>query len=97
MLEARDELAVIRDAKDIAGLSDRLAEIGVAHVVPESLGGIEATARILRDGIVVSEGPLEGQFFVLSGLTVEDIASAAPLLEVVYEKSERSLRYRGQP
>ena len=63
VLEEGEEVKVMVNAKNISDLSSKLAMVGVAHVLPESLGGIEATARLLREGVIVPEGPLAGQKF----------------------------------
>ena len=93
VLESGEEAKVEQNAKNIARISERLAAIGVAHVLPESLGGIEATARLLREGVIVPEGPMQGQTFSLSGLTDEEITKAAVRLRIVYDESELSLEY----
>ena len=95
VLERGDEVKVEQNAKSIARLSERLAAIGVAHVLPDSLGGIEATVRLLREGVIVPEGPMQGQKFTLNGISDEEIAKAAPRLQIVYDESELNLEYRG--
>ncbi|MGK0184955.1 MAG: prepilin-type N-terminal cleavage/methylation domain-containing protein [Verrucomicrobiales bacterium] len=94
VLEEGEEVKVMVNAKNIAELSSRLAMVGVAHVLPESLGGIEATARLLREGVVVPEGPLAGQKFKMNGLTDVEITKAADKLEIVYAERELNLRIK---
>ena len=77
-----------KNAQEIARISTALASIGVAHVMPESLGGVEATARLIREGVVVPEGPFQGQEFKLASLSDEDITGAAEYLEIVYDLNE---------
>ena len=80
-----------KNANELANMSTALASIGVAHVIPDSLGGVEATARLFRDGIVVPDGAYAGQEFQLSGLNEESIAGAARYLEIVYDLRELRL------
>ena len=83
-----------RNAQQIAWMSDKLASIGVAHVLPESLGGIEATARLLREGVIVPEGPFDGESFRVSGLTDEEIHNASDYLELIYHSEELRIAYK---
>ena len=93
VLEQGNEAKVEQNAKNIARLSERLAAIGVAHVLPESLGGIEATVRLLREGVIVPEGPMQGQRFTLNGISDEEITKASLRLKIVYDESELNLEY----
>ncbi len=77
-----------RNAQQLASMSTALASIGVAHVMPESLGGVEATARLLREGVIVPEGPFEGQTFKLGSLSDTDINGASNYLDIVYDLTE---------
>ena len=77
-----------KNAQQLASVSTALASIGVAHVMPESLGGVEATARLIREGVVVPEGPFQGQEFKLASLSDEDINGASEYLEIVYDLNE---------
>ena len=74
-----------RNAQQVAGLSHILASLGMEHVVPVSLGGKEATCRIIKTGIVVSEGPMEGEFIGMPGLGDEEIPLATVYLDILYE------------
>jgi prepilin-type N-terminal cleavage/methylation domain-containing protein len=94
VLEKGEEAKVTQNAKNIAALSSNLAAIGVAHVLPDSLGGIEATARLLREGVTVPEGPLAGQMFRMNGLTDEEITKAADKLRIVYAENELNLQLK---
>ena len=77
-----------KNAQQLASVSTALASVGVAHVMPESLGGVEATARLIREGIIVPEGPFQGQEFKLASLSDEDITGASEYLEIVYDLHE---------
>ena len=90
---ARDQ----KNAQQLASVSTALASIGVAHVMPESLGGVEATARLIREGVVVPEGPYQGEEFRLASLSDEDIAGAAEYLELKYHLNEISLVLNLEP
>ncbi|MGK0190308.1 MAG: prepilin-type N-terminal cleavage/methylation domain-containing protein [Verrucomicrobiales bacterium] len=97
VLERADEAKTLKNAKEIAGMSSSLSSIGVAHVLPESLGGVKATARMLSVGVVVPEGPMQGQRFQLSGLTDEEIDKAEPYLDISYNEEELALSFIGKP
>lgn len=73
------------NAKNIERMSASLASLGVAHVIPDSMGGVEATARLLREGVKVPEGPMKDEIFILSGMDDEDIEDAGKLLRVQYD------------
>lgn len=88
-----NKTAALSNAQRIASTSSALASMGVAHVLPDSLGGVEATARLLREGVTVSEGIFAGQFFVVTGMTDDDILAAAAYLETVYDFAEVRLVY----
>ncbi len=83
--------AAIQNAKGISQMSATLAALGVAHVIPDSMGGVEATARLLREGVIVPEGPMAGEKFVLAGLDDDDIAYIATYLYVQYDTKELRL------
>jgi hypothetical protein len=83
--------AAIQNAKGISQMSAALAALGVAHVIPDSMGGVEATARLLREGVIVPEGPMAGEKFVLAGLNDDDIAYIATYLYVQYDAKELRL------
>lgn len=82
------------NAQRIASISSSLASMGVAHVLPDSLGGVEATSRLLREGVTVPEGVFAGQFFVIGGLSDNEITEAASHLEIVYDFAEIRLAYK---
>jgi prepilin-type N-terminal cleavage/methylation domain-containing protein len=84
-----------RNAQNIAQISSALGAIGVAHVLPDSLGGAEATARLLREGVTVDRGAFKGQFFIIASLTDEEITYASKYLNIVYDPSEIRLEYAG--
>lgn len=88
-----------RNAQQIVNLSTAINGLGIAHVLPDSLGGVEATARLLREGITVQEGPVAGERIALAGLTDPEITKASEFLEVVYLSDRIVLRFlpEGQP
>lgn len=88
-----DETKAKANAQRIASTSSALASMGVAHVLPDSLGGVEATARLLREGVTVPDGIFAGQFFVLPNLTDDEITNASPYLEIIYDFAEVRLVY----
>jgi hypothetical protein len=67
------------------------AALGGAHVIPDSMGGVETTACLLREGGIVPEGPMAGEKFVLAGLNHDDIAYIATSLYVQYDAKELRL------
>jgi len=75
-------------------MSGALAALGVAHVIPDSMGGVAATARLLREGVIVPEGPMAGEKFVLSGLRDDEIDSISVYLYVQYDRKELRLIFR---
>lgn len=84
----------IQNAKSISQMSSALAALGVAHVIPDSMGGVEATARLLREGVIVPEGPMAGEKFVLTGLNDDEIEQVASYLYVQYDRKELRLIFR---
>lgn len=86
--------AASQNAKQIESLSHALAGLGVAHVIPDSMGGVEATVRLLREGVIVSEGPMAGERLILSGMRDSDIEEVARYLLVEYDQFELRLVYR---
>lgn len=82
-----------RNAQQVASLSRAVAALGIAHVLPEALGGAAATARLLREGVVVPSGPMHGERIALPGLGDEEIDAAAPYLKVVFEGGELALEF----
>jgi hypothetical protein len=92
--DAAKETAAIQNAKNIQQMSGALAALGVAHVMPDSMGGVAATARLLREGVIVPEGPMAGEKFVLSGLRDDEIDSISEYLYVEYDRRELRLIFR---
>ena len=84
----------IQNAKSISQMSGALAALGVAHVIPDSMGGVEATARLLREGVIVPEGPMAGEKFVLTGLNDDEIEQVAYYLYVQYDRRELRLIFQ---
>lgn len=92
--ESAKEAAAIQNAKNIQQMSGALAALGVAHVIPDSMGGVAATARLLREGVIVPEGPMAGEKFVLSGLRDDEIDEISVYLFVQYDRRELRLIFR---
>ena len=72
------------NARGLATISTSLSVLGVEHVIPLSLGGKEATCRLLKKGIVVSEGPMLGVYYGMPGLKHDEIPLAAEYLDITY-------------
>ncbi len=87
--EARDRA----NAQNIATVSASLAAVGAIHVFPPSMGGKEATIKLLREGITVSEGPFAGQKMVVDALSNEEIEKAMRFLEIAIDSTELRLVY----
>ncbi len=84
----------VQNAKSISQMSGALAALGVAHVIPDSMGGVPATARLLREGVIVPEGPMAGEKFVLTGLNDDEIDFVAEFLYVQYDRTELRLIFK---
>ena len=93
IFESSTDAKARMNARNLESMSADLAALGVAHVIPDSLGGIEATARLIRTGVIVPEGPMSGALFRMAALSDEDIAEMAKYLSVVYHKYELSIQY----
>ena len=89
--------ASMQNAKNVSQLSEALAAFGVAHVIPDSMRGVEATARLMREGIVVPEGPMAGEKFVLSGMRDDEIADVARYLRIRYGEKDLQLVFQQVP
>lgn len=85
--DSAKKAAATQNAKNVAQMSEALAALGVAHVIPDSMGGAEATARLLREGVVVPEGPMAGERFILSGMREKEIEETAAYLKIEYGDS----------
>jgi len=82
-----------QNAKLVEQMSKALGAFGVAHVIPDSMGGVEATARLLREGITVPDGPMAGERFILSGMRDSDIEEIAQFLQIRYEENYLRLMF----
>ncbi|RFC48493.1 MAG: hypothetical protein DVB23_000556 [Verrucomicrobia bacterium] len=91
--ESASKSASQRNAQAIASISSSLAAVGEEHVLPDSLGGAEATALLLREGVVVSKGPFAGQFFSTGHMSDQDLQYAVRHLKIVYDASQVRLAY----
>ena len=91
---AAKRMAAIQNAKNISQMSQALAALGVAHVIPDSMGGVAATARLLREGVIVPEGPMAGEKFVMAGLLDDDIDEISAYLYVQYDQRELRVVFR---
>ncbi|MCB1236008.1 MAG: hypothetical protein KDM91_13140 [Verrucomicrobiae bacterium] len=85
-----------KNAKEIASMSAELAALGVAHVIPDSMGGVGATIRLLREGIIVPSGPMAGSPFRMPHLADDEVEDIEKYLNIVYDYSELRLVY-GDP
>ncbi|MEM7602157.1 MAG: type II secretion system protein [Verrucomicrobiota bacterium] len=91
--DSAKKAAATQNAKNIAQMSEALAALGVAHVIPDSMGGAEATARLFREGVIVPEGPMAGERFILSGMREKEIEETAEYLKVEYDRTHLRLVY----
>lgn len=91
--EAGAKAKAQRNAQTIAAVSSALASTGEAHVLPESLGGALATAMILREGVVVSQGAFSGQLFTIGGMNDEELERAVDYLKIIYDLAEVRMVY----
>ncbi len=97
LFEASTEAKDRQNAKNLSSMSAILASLGVAHVIPDSLGGVKATARLIREGVIVSEGPMAGEQFIMAALHDEDIVGLSRFLKVKYGVTELSLVFSDLP
>ena len=89
--ESAKKAAATQNAKMVASMSEALAALGVAHVIPDSMGGAEATARLLREGVIVPEGPFAGERFILSGMRDGEIEEIAEYLSIQHDETQLGL------
>lgn len=92
--EIARKTTAIQNAKSLSQMSGALAALGVAHVIPDSMGGVAATARLLREGVIVPEGPMAGERFVLTGLNDDEIDYVAQYLYIQYDNKELRLIFQ---
>ena len=97
LADAANDTVSKRNAQNLSSLSQTLAAFGMEHVIPESLGGVEATCRLIRNGIVVSEGPMTGTNVALPGLSDERIPEAAVYLETTVMGFVLRMVYNNEP
>lgn len=83
--DAAERSVAKRNAQSLASLSASIAAMGAEHVLPESLGGTEATCRLLRKGVTFTDGLSAGQYYGMPGLPEHEIPFAAVYLEIGYE------------
>ncbi len=86
-----------RDAQHAVTVSSDLSSIGVAHVLPVSLGGVEATTRLLRRGVVVPDGPYKGKVFTVGQMSDESIEAASVYMDILFATTELRLQYVPNP
>lgn len=84
----------IQNAKSLSQMSGALAALGVAHVIPDSMGGVPATARLLREGVIVPEGPMAGERFVMMGMNDDEIEYVSEFLYIQYDNKELRLIFQ---
>ena len=80
-----DATAAKKNAQNMGSVSASLSGLGIAHVIPESLGGTEATCRLIRHGIQIPDGPMQGTHFSVAGVSDDDIPSVAVYLDISYK------------
>jgi prepilin-type N-terminal cleavage/methylation domain-containing protein len=83
-----------RNAQMTAEVSGNLTALNVAHVLPESLGGVEATTRLLQAGIKISDGPMAGTYMGMPGLQEKDIQPTSRFLGIVFDEKLLRLEYK---
>lgn len=86
--------AAERNAQTIAMISSSLAAAGEEHVLPDSLGGAEATVMLLREGVEVTQGSFSGQIFSTGQMSDKEIEYAVKHLRVVYDADQVRLAYQ---
>lgn len=84
------------NAQRVSDVSATLAGMGVAHVIPESMGGVEATIRLLGEGVTVSHELMTESVYSVPNLSPEEIALASEYLEIIYDTEELRLVYLGE-
>lgn len=89
--ESSKKASALANAQNVAKLSAALSSFGVAHVIPDSMGGVEATARLLREGVVITEGPMTGEKMSLDALDDPAITELSEYLDIQYGESELML------
>ena len=92
---AATESKAKRNAMQAATISADLSAAGVEHVLPESLGGAEATTRLLSRGITVPDGAFAGMYFGIS-IADDEIAPAAAYLEILLLHSVLRMVYKDE-
>ncbi|MDF1754987.1 MAG: type II secretion system protein [Verrucomicrobiales bacterium] len=88
--------AAKRNAQEAASLSAIADAAGIAHVVPELAGGVEATLAILADGISSPSEtgiPIELKLY----LSDQEITAAAKFLKLRYLDSGIRMEYNNNP
>ena len=90
-----EKVVITNNAIEADTVSTGLAVEGVAHVLPESLGGKEGTLRFMKVGITVQR---EGRqtTYGLPSLPEKHITPVAQLVEPVFDTAEVRLDYRGE-
>lgn len=93
LISSGKENVAKKNAQSTVNVSSQLSTLGVAHVLPESLGGTEATSRLLRVGIVVPEGPYQGKRFTIGEVSDEDIEASAIFMKILFNDDVLQLSY----
>lgn len=83
------------DAREIASVSASLSGIGVAHVFPKGMGGVEATIRLLREAVATSEKDLNEKIHRIVALSDEQARQAAEHLKIISVADDFRLVYIG--
>lgn len=84
------------NAQNIARVSSTLAGLGVAHVIPQSMGGVEATVRLLREGVTVTHELFENSVYSVPNLSDDEVTATAEYLDIIYDTEELRLIYTGE-
>ena len=82
-----------RNAQMAAEVSNNLVSLDVAHVLPESLGGAEATIRLLKQGFKIEDGSLDGMTIGLQNIPDSEVKPASTYLGVVFDEQSLRLEY----
>ena len=82
-----------RNAQQTAQISSNLSSLDVVHVLPESLGGAEATTRLIKQGLHIEDGSMDGVYLGFPNLGESEVQPASEYLEVVFDGTSLRLEY----
>lgn len=92
---AASESKAKRNATEAARMSAALSAAGVEHVLPDTLGGAEATTKLLQKGVRVPDGALAGTYFGMPSLSDDEIPPTAVYLDILLMESVLRMVYDG--